>query len=197
VLVLHGSAISVDGLAVAFLGNKRSGKSCMAAALYAQGHQLVADDAVALDVDGSKSPVVLPAFPQFKLWPEAAAASLGADPEALPRLHSRVEKRACQVTSKFARGSVPLGHIYLLDRGPSPEIEPLSPQETMIQLIRHSFVAQFGQQFLQSRGASHFLQCAALARNVPTYRLKRPVSLTLLPAIARLVEEHLAGDTND
>ena len=48
--VLHASAIAVDGGVVAFLGNKGQGKSTMAATLYSRGHELVADDVVAIDV---------------------------------------------------------------------------------------------------------------------------------------------------
>jgi len=194
-LVLHASAVALNGGAIAFLGGKRWGKSTLAASLHARGHSLISDDIVALDVSDTKSPIMFPAFPRLKLWPDAVA-SLGDDPETLPRLVDQVEKRTRQITCGFSQRPVLLKRLYVLGRGSTPEIEPLSPQEAMIQLIRHSPVARFGQQFLQSGGASHFLQCAALARNVPTYRLKRPVSLTLLPAIARLVEEHLARDTH-
>lgn len=194
-LVFHSSAISVDGVAVAFMGIKGSGKSTMAAALYARGHKFVADDVVALDVNRAKSPTVPPGFPQLKLWPEAAAASLGDDPTVLPRLHFQSEKRARRVTSRFVQRPVPLRQIYALGRGSSAQIEPFQPQEAMIQLIANLYAARFGQQLLQIKGVTYFLQCAELARNIPIYHLQWPLSLAFLPATVRLVEEHLARDT--
>jgi hypothetical protein len=192
-LLLHASAMSLHGTAVAFLGHKGSGKSTIAAALYAQGHQLVADDVVAVDLNGAKRPMIFPTFPQFKLWPEAAVACLGDAPDALPRVHPQVEKRARPVTGRFVPSPVALGHLYVLDRGTTLEIEPLRPQEAMIKLITYSYMARFGQQGLQIRGAQHFLQCTELARNIPAYRLKRPSSLALLSTTARLVDTHLTG----
>jgi hypothetical protein len=63
----------------------------------------------------------------------------------------------------------------------------------MLKLIANSYMAIFGQQGLQIRGAQHFLQCTNLANNIPTYRLKRPSSLALLSTTARLVDTHLTG----
>jgi hypothetical protein len=192
-LVLHATAMSLYGKAVAFLGHKESGKSTMAAALYAQGHPLVADDVVAVDANSVKRPKVLPAFPQLKLWPEAVVACLGDTLEVLPRLHPQVEKRACPATERFVPMPVALGHLYVLERSTTLEIEPLRPQEALIQLISYSYMARFGRQALQIREAQHFLQCAALAQTIPVYRLKRPASLALLPTIARFVEAHLTS----
>jgi hypothetical protein len=196
VMVLHGNAIAVNGTAIAFLGGKGSGKSSIAAALYARGHHFVADDLVAL-ADSRHSPLALPGFGQLKLWPEMAAAAMGDDAEALPRLHSQAEKRARQVNTRFVKGPVLLRQIYVLGRGSSPQIEPFRPQEAMIQLIANVYAARFGQQLLHTKRARHFLQCAELARSIPTYQLRWPLSPDTLAATVRLVEEHLALDTYD
>jgi hypothetical protein len=195
--VLHSSAISVNGTAVAFLGVKGAGKSTIAAALYARGHQLIADDLVALDVESPRLPLALPGFGQFKLWPEPAAVALGEDGEALPRLYALSEKRVRMVDSRLVQRPVPLRQIYVLGRSPSPHIEPLRPQEAMIQLLANLYAARLGQQLLQTTGARHFLQCADLARVIPAYRLGWPQSLGALPVTVQLVEEHLARDTPD
>ena len=190
-LGLHASAIALDGGAVAFLGGVGWGKSTMAASLYARGHRLVADDLVALDLDSPGRPMVLPGFPQFKLFPEAAASALGDDPEVLPRLATGFEKRARKVHTGFSQQPLPLRHIYVLSEGPTPKIEPLQPQEAIVHLISHSYAAGILKRFLQgAKAASHFLQCAEIARNVPIYYLKRPRSLSLLAELARLVETH-------
>jgi hypothetical protein len=192
-LVLHASAVAVEGGGVAFLGAKGWGKSTMAAALYARGHCLIADDVVALDVDGAGDPMLLPGFPQLKLWPEAAASSMGDDPESLPRLHPQVEKRSRRITDGFSQQRFPLRRIYLLAESPTPAIEPLPPREAILQLISHSYSSRFGKQLLQGReAASHFRQCARLTGQLPVCWLKRHLSLEALPALARMVEEDLS-----
>lgn len=194
-LVLHASSVAVNGDAVAFLGEKGWGKSTMAATLYARGHNVMADDVVALDISGTKSPMVLPGFPQLKLWPEAIASSLGDDPETLPQIHSQVEKRTRRTADRFLQEARPLKRIYVLCGGPKPTLRDLQPQEALLQLISNSYMARFGKQLLQGVGAfSHLSQCTSLIKDVPIYRLERPRSLELLPAIAQLVEEDLSHE---
>lgn len=194
-LVLHASAVAINGGVVAFLGNKGQGKSTMAATLYARGHYLMADDLVAVDLGDPRSPLVFPGFPQFKLWPEAAASSLGDDPETLPQLASGYEKRARRAVDRFSHRPLPIKYLCMLSEGPTPALKPLQPQEAIVQMIANSYVARFGNQLLQGVGAcSHLRQCTSLIKSVPVYCLERPRSLALLPAVAQLVEEHLAHD---
>lgn len=185
-LVLHGSAVAVDGRAVVFLGGPGWGKSTLAAALYARGHGILADDVTAVDGDAG-SPMVFPGFPQLKLWPEAAAA-LGDGPETLARIHPLLEKRARPAGRGFPEAPLPLKRIYVLARGPAHEIEPLRPQEALVELVRHSYCARLLQALDARR---HFLQCATLAARVPVCRLKGERSLSALPDLAQLVEDDL------
>jgi hypothetical protein len=188
-LVLHSSAVTLDGGALALVGGKGWGKSTLAAALYARGHGLVADDLLALRVGGAKTPTVLPAYPRFKLWPDAIVA-LGEDPESFRRVVSPAEKRDFQINSRFSQRPIPLRGIYILNVGPMPEIERVRPQEALIRLIKHSYATRIGKELPPSEEAAHFLQCAALVKKVPVYRLKRPNALQLLPDTVRLVEAH-------
>ena len=48
-LVLHGSAVQIDGGAVVFLGPTGAGKSTTAAAFYGEGYPLLDDDIVVID----------------------------------------------------------------------------------------------------------------------------------------------------
>jgi hypothetical protein len=183
---LHASAVALDGGAVAFLGGPGWGKSTLAAALYARGHGILADDVTAVDADAG-SPMVFPGFPQLKLWPEAAAA-LGDAPETLPRIHPMLEKRARPAGRGFPEAPLPLRRIHVLARGPAHEIEPLRPQEALLELVRHSYCARLLQALDARR---HFLHCARLANCVPVCRLKGERSLSALPDLAHLVEEDL------
>ena len=190
-LILHASAVEIDGDAVAFLGGPRWGKSTTAGALHVRGHPLVADDVVAVQPD-TNAPVVFPGFPRLKLWPEAAR-SLGDDPEALPQLHPRFAKRDRPATEGFVHDLLPLRRVYVLAEDSHQAIQPLSPQEALIELVRHSFVAGW----LASTGAaaSHFRQCSNLVNQVLVCRLERPRSLAELPDLARLIERDVAQAT--
>jgi hypothetical protein len=193
-LVLHASAVAVEGGAVLFIGGKGAGKSTMAAALYARGHSFLADDVAAVSADGGQGPVVLPGSPQLKLWPEAAASSLGDDPDRLPQLASGFEKRARPVSCRFANSPQPLRGIYVLSRGPSLKIETLTCRQALMTLMRHSHCARFGSQLLHGTEASaHFLRCTDLARHVPVRFLQRPPCLEALADLAQTVEMDLTN----
>jgi hypothetical protein len=190
-LVLHASAVAVAGSVIAFLGGQGGGKSTTAAALNRRGHDLVTDDVLVIHMHQG-SPLAVPSFPQFKLWP-ASVVALGDVPEAYPLLHPHFDKRARRVTQGFAPMSLPLAHLYVLDEGPTLQIAPLQPQEALRELLRHWYGARFGRQLLQARGvASHFLQCACLINHVRICRLQRPARLSALSELARFVEADLA-----
>jgi hypothetical protein len=187
-LVLHASVVDLDGVAVAFLGKSGAGKSSTAAALHARGYNIIADDVAAVNL-GTSPANVFPGFPQIKLSPEAAV-SLGYDIESLHLLHPREEKRGLSITQGFPQAPLPLRRIYVLAEDAALNIEPLRPQEAVIELVRHSRPTTL----FHTGGVPHFLQCANLAKELTIYRLKRPRCLSLLPDLAQLIEEHVARD---
>jgi hypothetical protein len=188
---VHASAIALHGGAVAFLGQKGQGKSTIAATFYARGYALVGDDLVAVDVNDLGHPMVLPGFPQLKLMPEAVTAALGDDPMQLRQLVSGYEKRARIATAGFSLAPLPLKRIYVLEEGEALAIESLKPQDALLHVLGQSYPARiFGQGLQGQEAASNFTQCAGVATQVPAFRLKRPKSLTLLPATLQLLEEH-------
>jgi HPr Serine kinase C-terminal domain len=192
-LVLHASAVAVNGAAIAFIGDKGWGKSTMAAALHARGHSLISDDVVALDMSNKNQILVLPAFGQLKLWPDAVA-SLGENPENFPQLVSLFEKRDYRLSQGFLTKTLPLKRIYVLGTNSTVEIQSIPPQEIITHLIRNSYVTRFGNELLQHNASSHLLQLTQLIEQVSIHRLLRPSELSLLPNIAKLLEEHVAGE---
>lgn len=188
-LVLHGSAVAIRDEVNVFIGAKGSGKSTTAAMLYGRGHKLMADDLVAVQFDESGEAVVVPGYPQLKLWPEAAARVLGAASESLPQLVTGYDKRAHRVADDLVRRPVRLGRICTLTKGSSLRLHRLVPQEALTDLIAHTYVARFGRQLLNGEAArAHLNQCSELVGKVPVYRLERPPSLAVLEATARLLE---------
>ncbi|MBE9213101.1 serine kinase [Plectonema cf. radiosum LEGE 06105] len=186
-LVLHGSAVEIEGNCAIFLGASGAGKSSTIAALNAHGYSIIADDVAA--VNTTKKPnTVYPAFPQIKLGSELCT-SLGYDFDSLHFLGLE-EKRGYRLKQGFNRTPLPIRRIYTLAFGEEFSITPLKPQEAVIELIRHSRPTTL----YHNGGASHFLQCAALAKECTIHRLVRPRNLSLLPELVKLVEEHVASD---
>lgn len=190
ILVLHAACNSLQGGAVAFLGESGFGKSTMAAALFKRGHSLFTDDVLPVYTD-SEVATVASGFPQFKLHPEAAAA-LDYDPDLLHKLHSSQEKLGYRVHDAFDAGVLPLSRIYVLARGEGLKIERLPLGEAVMQLVRHSYPTRAQ----HCGGAAHFQQCVKVAKQVPIYKLVRPKELSLLPEIALRVEQHILTDVN-
>jgi hypothetical protein len=185
-LMLHASAVSLDGQVAGFLGGPRWGKSTMAATLHRRGHLLVADDfiAVAAEPAAAGPLLIYPGFPQLKLWPEAAALT-GADPDQLPQLRPDLEKRARRLESGFAADPLPLSRLYVLDEGDVIAVEPLDRQAALIELVRHSYAAKA---LPKLDASAHLRQCATVLRHVPVRRLRRPRDLAALADVARRVE---------
>jgi hypothetical protein len=197
-LVLHGSAVSLNGQGIIFLGDKGSGKSSLAASFYASGHQLVSDDVVAIDLRNSEKFMLLPSFPQIKLWPEAIAPSLQEDPDMVPQLHSKVDKRARKIMEGFSQQPLPLEHVFVLGWNSATEIYAMHGHEAMLQIIANSFLAHgaLGKSLLDNMDATNFFNCARLAGKIPVSYLERPLSLELLPSMPKLIQEYLMTQGN-
>ena len=66
-LVLHASAVSGDGVALAFLGPSGRGKSTLAAGFARHGHPFLTDDGLWLEQEGPFY-FARPNRPNFRLW---------------------------------------------------------------------------------------------------------------------------------
>lgn len=189
-LVLHAACASIGGKAVGFVGESGFGKSTMAAALHRRGHSLLTDDVLPVQTK-TDIPIVASGFPRLKLHPEAAA-SLGYESHLLHELHSAQEKLGCSLTTGFTAGSLPLRVLYILKRGDTVSIERILPVQAMMELVRNSYPTRAQ----HCGGATHLQQCAKLANQIPIYQLSRPKGLSLLPSIARLVEQHIFSESD-
>jgi hypothetical protein len=187
-LVLHASAVKIKGRAVAFLARSGSGKSTMAAALAARGHELIVDDVLAITTRNG-APAVHRGAARLKLTPDSLA-QLGEDAEKLPRVWPHDDKRAHQVATVASRSPVRLGWAYTLAEGEAIEVVELPRQERLQVLVQNTFTARL----LRSGGAeAHFRQCVDLSASLPIRRLSRPMRLEQLPEVAAAVEADLAG----
>jgi hypothetical protein len=182
-LVLHGSAVVVDGGVVAFLGFSGWGKSTMAGAMVKLGNASFCDDLVPVSLSNG-APVVLPGYPFLKLAPESGEF-LGFAPDSAP-LVPNDNRHMIAVGESHPGVPLPLARVYVLSQGDRPEIERLKPQEAAVELIRHSYTANW----IRKTGMSaRHLECVAgLVERLPICRLSRPRRLDLIHEIAELVE---------
>lgn len=187
-LVLHASAIEMDGNAFAIVGLKGQGKSTTAAGLHQRGYELIADDIVAIDMTNPESPLVLPGIPQIKLWPDSVAA-FKMNPSCMSLLHSELEKLAQRVTVVSEQLPRPLKSLYILDQGETHQIETLPMMEAFSAIIQNAYAARF----IGKAGIPpwHFEQSIALTRATPVHRFTRKPSLALLPEAIDMLEAHL------
>lgn len=185
-MVLHASAVNIDGQAVAFVGQKGAGKSTFAAHFQNRGHNLLTDDLVPIkfDADGA---FAIPGFPRIRLWSDSVI-SIGVDPQTLPRINSFVNKLSYKCQDSFSPEAVKLSRIYVLTENPSISIEKLDRQEAFIEVARNCYLSRY----MQSTGqtAAHFRHCEALVSSTPVYKLKRPHNFSLLSEVSSIIENH-------
>jgi hypothetical protein len=133
-LPLHGSAVLVDGRAIAVAGPTTAGKSVTAAALTRRGFPLVADDFTVIDWQ-PEPPVVLPAYQKLRLLKDACDELdlLGA---ALAEAHPSEEKYVLATEAAPSNAAVPITDIFILaERGSAFSAEKLGPVEGVQQLL--------------------------------------------------------------
>jgi hypothetical protein len=190
-LVMHASAVAVDGVAVAFVGEVGWGKSTTAAAMHARGHRLLADDIVAIRVDGGGQPMVISGFPHLKLTDEAIRF-IGEDPTSLGHVLDDPHKLLRISKAPLPSEPLPLAAVFVLGEGDTCSVDPMSAVRAMPELMRHAFVArQTNFLKLTNTDRIHFRNCTELIRHASICHLRRPKSFELLPRLAALAEEHV------
>lgn len=193
-LVLHGSTVGVDGVAVAFVGASGAGKSTLAAAFVDASHRALADDIVAVRVTET-GPVVRPGFASLKL-DDAAAAHLadGLAPVADGGTSANTEQRPAN-TERFYRvgaddsAELPLGAVYRVLDGDELSITPLSPAAAAIELARNAYT--IGTHGRREEASLALDRSVAVASAVPVARLERPREFASLGNVVRAVEDDL------
>ncbi len=148
---LHASAVVIGNSAVGFLGSNRGGKTSLAASFVENGSSLLTDDILAVEDTGNEM-MARSGYPQMRMWPPVAEHFLGPRWSDLPTVHPDLSKRRVGVGSqlggwgRFCTEPRPLRRLYLpqrledQDADETIQIKALSPRNSVIELIRHSFL---------------------------------------------------------
>jgi hypothetical protein len=161
----HASAVEVGGEALAFVGPTGAGKTSLAIQLISLGARFVTDDVLVVDRAGGA----------IRAHPGASIASVRpAERELIPldtwaRLGSELgHSDKTYMSLPRAPAPLPLGALYFLERGAGPIVEPLASPDPSL-LLGSTFV--LGVQ-TPDRLLNQLDVCAALAREVPMFRLR-------------------------
>ncbi|QAY68450.1 aldolase [Paenibacillus protaetiae] len=186
IVALHGSAIVIQDKAYAFVGDSGQGKSTLASAFIQQGYKLLTDDVIAIKMIND-NPMVMPAYPQQKLWQESLAA-FGMNPERYSPLFDRETKYAVPVSSNFINTPVPLAGVFELTKLDCelPKLISYSTLEGMHLLYRHTF----RNLLLSAEDLKdwHFDASVHMVSHLGLYRLERPIHTFTANQLASLVK---------
>ena len=188
-IVMHASAVAVDGKAILFCGISGAGKSTLAAALSARGYGMISDDVCLITFDSDRRPVVRPDARQLKLADTAIEAlDLGAqcgEPVLRSAEKTYVRPQAC-----WNGADLPLGAVYVLrSRLRSVDfIRPLDSVAAMRKLQRHIYrPGMIRRTGLTER---YFAATARIVQHAGVYLLERERDLSRLTGTAVMLESH-------
>lgn len=172
-LVLHGSAIETPRGAVVFVGPSGNGKSTLAAAFYRRGYRLVADDVCAVVLNEENAPMVLPAYPQLKLWADVVKR-LDRAQDNLRRVRPHLEKYALPVSDSFVGHALPLYAVYALHsvNTQTLEMEPRDGMGKFAVLTRNTYRERFLKGL--DMKPNHFQLASTAAKQIRVCRVTRP-----------------------
>ncbi len=194
-LVLHASAVAVDGQAVIFAAESGFGKSTTAAALSRRGHPVLSDDKAALVVDpASQRVMIYPNAPRLKLLPESYRAVGGDEAGAQPVYDGSQKFAFAEAESANTSEPLPVAAIYILRYGETNTVEPLSAGEIIVQLSAHAYITHLCDSYNTPLSVVQpYMQrdFAFLARSLPHLNVRRLIrrrGLDQLPELAQFIE---------
>ncbi len=215
---LHAGAVALEEHAVLFVADRGTGKSTLVASLLQIGCSLIADDIAALDA--SEGTVrCRPGYPQMKLTAEQLSRDLGTASE-FPRVHPDFDKLSVPVEAlgRFCETTLPVGCIYVLERVEKEPVKPapgtpagrtlqtspgassgvcsfnlLSPGEALVNLVRHSFLAELLEQRADGDGLRErrLRRLGSIVQAVPVKRLRVASGLEMLAGVQAAVRDDL------
>jgi hypothetical protein len=188
-IVLHASAVRVNGKAILFCGPSGAGKSTLAAALAQRGYRLITDDFCAVTVTEAGTPVVHPDGRQLKLWAQAIE-KLDLEESRGERVRSRLEKFYVDPGEAHVE-ALPLGAVYALREARPPlvaGIERPNVADAAVLLRRNAYrprlVAHLNQKVL------YFHAAATIANNAGIFHLTRKLDFAAMPEVVSSLERH-------
>jgi hypothetical protein len=188
-IVLHASAICMDGKAILFCGPSGAGKSTLAAALSQRGYALVSDDFCTVSIDASGVPTVHPDGRQLKLWAQAVDRLELAQSRGEP-VRKSLKKFYVEPNQAWTE-PLPLGALYALReaRPPhAPGIQKPSALDCALLLRRHAYRPLLVQRL--GHKANYFHAAVAIANSAGVFYLTRTLDFAAISGTIDDLERH-------
>lgn len=188
-LFLHGSAVAVDGRAIAFIGQSGDGKTTLAGAFAKAGHPVLTEDVIELLPEGDGY-LLQPKATGLRLHADSAAYLLGAAFGAEDG-HGKIDV-ADAASLPFRSEPAPLAAVFLLgcDHDAALALSPLPAPAAVQRLLPHSFVLDVED---RERLRAHFSRIVGLASQAPCYALDYPREYDALPQVIAATTACMAG----
>ncbi|WP_310259038.1 aldolase [Fictibacillus barbaricus] len=172
ILGLHGSAIAINGKAYAFIGESGVGKSTLASAFILQDFKLISDDVIAINFDNQNNPIMMPSYPQQKLWKESLI-KFGMDSKKYQPLFERETKFAVPVENPV-KVPIELAGVIELEVNDSDSIkyEKIKGLNKIATLFQHTYRSSFINRLELSDW--HFKETVKLLDKIQINKLSRP-----------------------
>ncbi len=188
-VVLHASAVDLQGAGLAFAGPSGRGKSTLAAAFARRGAGFLCDDGLLLDLGGDDI-LIEPGDPSLRLWEDSHAALEPSGAALAPPLDYTPKARLLAGEGlAHCPEPRPLRALYLLGPGEADAValEPVPPPEALRALLRLLTVLD-----LEARDvlAAHFQELARLAERPIVWRLDYPRRYEALEGVVEAVARH-------
>jgi len=113
-LPIHASSIVTPNGAVLFAGPSGAGKSTIAAAFRRRGYKLLADDISVITLGDDDIPIVMPSYPQQKLWADTLE-QLEENARAYTPVRPAVNKYNVPITEAFVNEALRFHSMYILN----------------------------------------------------------------------------------
>ncbi len=171
-LPMHASAVEINGIVALLMGNSGAGKSTLAAGLSKKGARILADD-ISLIRHENNNPLIIPAFPQVKLW-EDSLKKLKDSAENLKKVRAELGKYWKSITEGFQDQPKAANMAFLLSPVNRNEfsIAPVTGIEKFNVLKNNTYKFRF----IHGSGLekNHFSSISHLANGIIVYKIERP-----------------------
>ena len=172
ILCLHGGAIEINGKAYAITGHSGAGKSTLATAFLQKNYKLLTDDVIAITYDDQNQPMVVPGYPQQKLWKESLQ-NFGMEHKGYKPLVDRENKFAVPIPG-FHHQPVPLAG--LIELSISEDQSLMLKEITGLERVHIVMGQAFRRSFIENSGRTEwqFKESVKLVNQVSVISLHRP-----------------------
>jgi hypothetical protein len=188
-IVLHASAVRVNGKAILFCGASGAGKSTLAAALAQRGYPLITDDLCAITMTDAGVPMVHSDGRQLKLWAQAIE-KLDLKQNRGGRVRASLEKFYVEPSEVFTE-PLALGAVYALREARPPHepgIERPNVVDAALILRRNAYrpklVNRMGQKI------NYFHAATTVANKAGIFSLTRALDFAAMPEVVSGLEGH-------